>query len=321
MALKRIRQELRNYFLTGLRPTEENFAELIESNLNILEDKATLADIETGTDIEKYVTPEGARKAVEFFVPTASTTVKGIAEISTLAEVETGTDSQRFVTPEGAKRAVRKHLTVNGLAPDLATGDIQVTTITGNSATATKLAFARTINGVAFDGSQNIVIPSSPRIIRIVGSTPIPLDNINTNQNISFTSINLEANKTYSFKGKYFLTTGPVQHSTSIGFSGTSQIASMEYVVRVFASAVNSITGSQTVGQFSTNSMKVINSATSTATIITIEFEGMIRTGALAGTFIPQIKFSANPTGTNNLKNGTYIELNELGSDTIQSLG
>ena len=33
--------------------------------------------------------------------------------------------------------------------------------ITGNSATATKLATARTINGLAFDGTANITIPTS----------------------------------------------------------------------------------------------------------------------------------------------------------------
>lgn len=288
------RTELKAYFETGDKPTQAQFAELINNLSHATDDKATIAEAQTGTSDVKFITARTAKASVDKFA---------VTKINNTQATNGNIDIK----------------TINNQAL-LGTGNIDIpvpTNITGNSATATKLASARTINGVAFDGSQNIVIPSSPRIIRIVGSTPIPLDNINTNQNISFTSINLEANKTYSFKGKYFLTTGPIQHSTSIGFSGTSQITSMEYVVRVFASAINSITGSQTVGQFSTNSMKVINSASSTATIITIEFEGIIRTGALAGTFIPQIKFSANPTGTNNLRNGTYIELNELGSDTI----
>lgn len=48
------------------------------------------------------------------------------------------------------------------------TGVVNITTITGNSGTATKLQTARTINGVSFDGSSNITITDS---------TKQPLDN------------------------------------------------------------------------------------------------------------------------------------------------
>lgn len=116
MALKKIRQDLRNYFLTGLRPTANNFADLIESNVNILDDKATDADITLGTSDEK------------------------------------------FVTVLGSKKLAQKNITVNGNSANQTTGDIQITTITGNAGTATKLETSRTINGVAFDGSTNIAI-------------------------------------------------------------------------------------------------------------------------------------------------------------------
>lgn len=48
------------------------------------------------------------------------------------------------------------------------TGVVNITTITGNAGTATKLQTARTINGVSFDGSSNITITDS---------TKQPLDN------------------------------------------------------------------------------------------------------------------------------------------------
>lgn len=48
-------------------------------------------------------------------------------------------------------------MTVNGVAP--VGGNVRITTITGNAATATKLATARTIGGVSFDGSANINLP------------------------------------------------------------------------------------------------------------------------------------------------------------------
>ena len=43
--------------------------------------------------------------------------------------------------------------------------------ITGNSATATKLATAITINGVAFDGSNNIVVEDSTKVALIGNET------------------------------------------------------------------------------------------------------------------------------------------------------
>ena len=48
-------------------------------------------------------------------------------------------------------------MTVNGIAP--VGGNVSITTITGNAATATKLATARTIGGVSFDGTANINLP------------------------------------------------------------------------------------------------------------------------------------------------------------------
>ena len=48
-------------------------------------------------------------------------------------------------------------MTVNGIAP--VGGNVSITTITGNAGTATKLATARTIGGVSFDGTANINLP------------------------------------------------------------------------------------------------------------------------------------------------------------------
>lgn len=119
---KKNRADLRNYFQTGDRPTQGQFEELIESVVNITEDKATDTEITTGTSNDK------------------------------------------FVTVAGAKKSARTSITVNGNTANQSTGDIQVTTITGNAGTASKLATPRSINGVAFDGSQNINLPATTTI-------------------------------------------------------------------------------------------------------------------------------------------------------------
>jgi hypothetical protein len=69
---------------------------------------ATLAEVATGTDTARAVTPEGVRQertAIEAQLPaSSSTTVQGKIEIATLAEVSTGTDTVRAVTPQGVKQ-------------------------------------------------------------------------------------------------------------------------------------------------------------------------------------------------------------------------
>ena len=154
--MEKNRSELKSRFKKGDKPTEQDYADLIDSFVHRLEDdfvdklpdatttqkgiveQATLTEIDTGTDSTRFVTPEGAKRAAEkhglvksingqtgiVTLPDATTTKKGIVEQATLAEVESGTDATRFVTPEGAKRAVEKHALVKSVNGQ--TGDITI---------------------------------------------------------------------------------------------------------------------------------------------------------------------------------------------------
>lgn len=103
------RNILKDFFKTGDKPTQSNFEDLIDSFTHRTEDKSTTAEVEAGTENTKFVTPAGAKAAVQKFAPNASTTVKGLIEIATVAEAEAGTSSQHAVTPAGAKAAVLKY--------------------------------------------------------------------------------------------------------------------------------------------------------------------------------------------------------------------
>ncbi|UMY66136.1 MULTISPECIES: hypothetical protein [unclassified Flavobacterium] len=313
MAIKKIRQALRNYFLTGAMPTANEFADLIESNVNILDDKATDTDINAGTSDDKFVTVLGAKKVARKYL-----TVNGGAANPTTGDIQVTTITGNAGT--ATKLAAPK--SINGVPFD-GSQDITlpaVTTISGNAGTATKLAAPKNINGVPFDGSQDIVVPGTPRILRIpIPNTVVLLDN-NSVQS-TFANITLGTNKTYMFKGKYLLTTGTTTHTTAIGFAGGDiALGTIQYVVRIFSSGANAMITSQGVGQLSSAGMKILN-ATSTAATTTIEFEGVIRTGATGSTFVPQIQFSAATGATPVLKDGSYIELNEIGASNIQTLG
>ncbi|WP_420574451.1 hypothetical protein [Kordia sp.] len=108
------RTELKSYFETGDRPTQDEFVDLVDSAVNKGQDKASLAEALTTNDT-KYITPKTANHIVDNAVPNATTTVKGKVELATLAEVTTGTDSARAVTPAGAKRAAEVHAPVTSV--------------------------------------------------------------------------------------------------------------------------------------------------------------------------------------------------------------
>ncbi len=105
--------DLKHYFETGNKPTEQEYADLIDSSVNNSEDKASLGEAQSGTNETKYITPKSAKRSVETFasgsVPVASISTQGKVELATLTEVQNGTDTQRAVTPEGAKRAAEVH--------------------------------------------------------------------------------------------------------------------------------------------------------------------------------------------------------------------
>ena len=78
-------------------------------------------------------------------------------------------------------------LAIQGVSDDLSSFKTQTATNlnnkadkTGNIATATKLQTARTINGVAFDGSKNITITADPNahthIVEMTPSTLVPVE-------------------------------------------------------------------------------------------------------------------------------------------------
>ena len=63
---------------------------------------------------------------------------------------------------DGLAKKVDKTTTVNGQA---LSGNVQIDDITGNAGTATKLQTARKINGVSFDGSEDITIDVGPNTL------------------------------------------------------------------------------------------------------------------------------------------------------------
>ena len=128
------------------------------------------------------------------------------------------------------------------------------------------------------------------------------------------------ANTTYSFKGQWIVNTGATTHTTAMAWSlSGATVASFEYLVNLWSAALNAIATTQSTIHVSGVASKVLN-ATSTAVYTIINFEGTLVTGT-GGTITPQINFSANPTGTNLMKRGSWVSFSKLGADTFTQNG
>lgn len=296
---------LKSFFETGKRPIQEEFENLIDSQLNIEEDKASEADAQNDQIDNKYLTPKTVKKSIETFAPVKKVNnitpdSNGnivVTNVSGTASSITGTISKNQVT---------------GLENDL--NNKQNVLVSGTN--------VKTINGQSIVGSGDLSVSGPVKLIGILSSN-FTLSNSNTSQNAfppSSDAYTLTANKTYFFKGKFLITNGSISHTTAMGWVATTglNITSMEYVVQIFSSALNGISTSSSV-QVSGVANKVLN-ATSSAVTTTIEFEGVLRC-TTGGVLTPQLAFSAAPGGTNQMKVGSFIEFTEIGSDTVQTVG
>ena len=296
---------LKSFFETGKRPIQEEFENLIDSQLNIEEDKASEADAQNDQIDNKYLTPKTVKKSIETFAtvkkvnnitPDSNGNIV-VTNVSGTASSITGTISKNQVT---------------GLENDL--NNKQDVLVSGTN--------VKTINGQSIVGSGDLSVSGPVKLIGVLSSN-FTLSNSNTSQNAfppSSDAYTLTANKTYFFKGKFLITNGSISHTTAMGWVATTglNITSMEYVVQIFSSALNGISTSSSV-QVSGVANKVLN-ATSSAVTTTIEFEGVLRC-TTGGVLTPQLAFSAAPGGTNQMKVGSFIEFTEIGSDTVQTVG
>lgn len=225
-------------------------------------------------------------------------------------------------------------LKVNSVLPDN-DGNVQIDnisgtagTITGNISTSQVTGLQaeldakldpgelKTVNGTSIIGTGNIAI-NLPVIHLVIPNADYT---VQANGNVFDATIGkftLAANKTYRFKGRYIVENpGAVSRSISMAW-GLSQInvVKMDYAATVFTGTANT-TGQTTTYVPNTAARNLY--AASTAAMAIIDFEGILRC-TTAGTLIPRMTFTS--PGTNIVKMGSYLQFEELGSNTLTNLG
>lgn len=133
--------------------------------------------------------------------------------------------------------------------------------------------------------------------------------------------VTLPAATTYLMEGLIQITgMGATTRTTALEFdSGSATLTSISYFGEIWGGAANSIPSSAGQIHGIAATAQVLNTTIATAAA-TIRVKGLVRINA-AGTFIPQVKFSADPTGTIVCKKDSYFLMTPLGSNTVASIG
>lgn len=218
-------------------------------------------------------------------------------------------------------------------------GDAQAQSITHTAANGHIFEGPIILNGttsgtinLASDALSNVAIGTNlsgagiiPFVQSIIVRSDETLTNSNADQNL-FTNtahdvITVQASTTYEFYITGDFTHGAVSHSIALGFTPTTAVVtSIEYNAYSWVTAVGTATASQVSTRVKATATSVINLAGANATE-TFEAKGTITIGATGGTITPQIKFSADPTGTILLKTGARMMIWPIGNDTFIQQG
>lgn len=277
------------------------------------------------------------------------TTVQGdtlyASAVNTLTALPKNTTATRYVSNTGASNnpAWAQVDVTNGVTGDLPFANLaqgsalSVLGVTGN-ATADNASIVAASDGqvmrrsgtaVAFGAvdlaNANAVTGVLPPLNRSVYISTIDADVTGANSTAAQAflpavqdSFAASADTTYRFEVFLSVTNGATTCTKAFGFGGTATFTSIRYWEMSQNVAVDTAGATQSSGHFDTAASTVVL-ATGTASWF-IALRGLMRING-AGTLIPQIAFSADPTGTILFKKDSYVIIEPLGSGTLAAVG
>lgn len=133
--------------------------------------------------------------------------------------------------------------------------------------------------------------------------------------------LTVAGNTTYIMRGLYQITAmGGTTRTTALEFDGGNcTFTSISYYALIQTGAAQTLGTAISIKHSIAATAQILN-ATVTTAACTIWFEGLVRING-AGTFIPQIKWSADPTGTPVCNKDSFIMLIPVGIKTVGSIG
>lgn len=171
--------------------------------------------------------------------------------------------------------------------------------------------------GKAFNVSEHMYALSTDTVIEptIVANTWYPMFHA---------GLPVAADASYFVDLMVGVRTGATSHTVSFHFGGSATFSDCQYRTEFTNLAIS--TGAAAAGVptsavsllFSSNPPLQANAIISPASTLTSKFfrvHGII-TVTTGGTIVPEISFSANPTGTNSITRLSYVKLNAVGTAT-----
>ena len=127
-------------------------------------------------------------------------------------------------------------------------------------------------------------------------------------------NINVAASTAYKFYGRFrlFRSAGSTSRILRTLFAGTATLTAIDYMVASTNTAGN-VTAASNLSYVSVATVFSITAASTSTTLNNyVEMNGVVRING-AGTFIPQLSFSANPGSTATIAAGAYFEMTPIG--------
>ena len=135
-------------------------------------------------------------------------------------------------------------------------------------------------------------------------------------------AVTLAASTTYMMEGVYYITrsAGTTSHTLSTLFALGGTLTSIAYTAETTSTTGNALGAvSRIYGTLA--SATVVTAASTDATEnITVTIRGIVRTNA-AGTFAPQIQYSAAPGGAPTILANSFFKLTPIGNNTVTTVG
>lgn len=247
----------------------------------------------------------------------------GIASVTTdVTSTTEDAELQLYTTINGVSTLLFK-LTATGVLTPAGTAAIAPLSFTSGTNLTTAAAGAWEYDGKALYFSH---VASSRGVVAVKqaawATAVVALtNNITTAQSIfqaANDTLTVVANTSYRFRAKLGFNTGATSHTTAFTLGGTATYTSVGYISQATSSAAGALAAPQ-MCRVAVATVSILTAA-STAVTTDIWIEGIIRT-TNAGTIIPQVTFSAGPTGTCETAANSFFEIEPIGTDTVAAVG
>lgn len=135
-------------------------------------------------------------------------------------------------------------------------------------------------------------------------------------------TITLPGNTSYFIEGLYYITraAGTTSHTLSTLFALGGTITSLTYAAETTSTVGNALGPVSRIYATGPTATVVTAASTSATENITVLIKGILRTNS-AGTFTPQIQYSAAPGGAPTVLANSYFRLIPIGTGTVNSVG